>query len=154
VTDRLGVAKGLEAFVRVHRKLKPPGADAIALLGRFATPGASDAATGARIRRLALDALITIAAIDAPVLAATAHDPDGQVRRIAMRAAVPAAGPAVTADQAHSALTGGLTDDSPPVRLEALRGLRAREDASACPAATSAVGDKDTHVALFALDQL
>jgi cyclophilin family peptidyl-prolyl cis-trans isomerase/HEAT repeat protein len=154
VTDRLGIAKGFEAFVRVQRKVRTPGEEAIALIRRLAIPGVAEAATGARIRRLALEALIAIAAVDAPVLAAAAHDPDGQVRRIAMRAAAPAASTTVSAEQAHAALATGLTDDSPAVRLEALRILRAREDASACAAAVSAVSDKDVPVALFALDQL
>ena len=58
VTDRLGVAKGFEALVRLHRRLRRRrGADAIALLERLARPGAADAATGARVRRLALEAL-------------------------------------------------------------------------------------------------
>src|SRR5439155_10596869 len=57
VTDRLALAKGLEAFVRTQRKLRAPGDEALALLRRLATPPAADAATGARVRRLALEAL-------------------------------------------------------------------------------------------------
>src|SRR6185295_14349947 len=45
-------------------------------------------------------------------------------------------------------------DTSPAVRLEALRSLRARGDADSCDAALSATGDRDTHVALVALDLL
>jgi cyclophilin family peptidyl-prolyl cis-trans isomerase len=154
VTDRLGVAKGLEAFVRVQRRLRPPGDETIALLKGMATPGAADAATGARIRRLALEALIGVAAIDVQVLGAAAHDPDGQVRRIAMRAAAPPASPTVSADEAHAVLATGAADDSPAVRVEALRVLRLRNDATACDAALAAAGGKDVQVALFALDQL
>ena len=154
VTDRLGVAQAFEAFVRTQRNVRAPGEEAIALLKHLAVPGASDVATGARIRRLSLEALIAVAAVDAPVLAAATHDPDGQVRRIAMRTAAAAASPTVSAEEAHAALAAGLTDDSPAVRLEALRTLRARGDASACPSALSAVSDKDAAVALFALDQL
>jgi cyclophilin family peptidyl-prolyl cis-trans isomerase len=40
------------------------------------------------------------------------------------------------------------------VRLEALRGLKPREDGEACAAALAATGDRSPHVALFALDQL
>ncbi|HXI27043.1 MAG TPA: hypothetical protein VNG89_01430, partial [Vicinamibacterales bacterium] len=154
VTDRLGVAKGLEAFVRVQRKLRPAGEDAIAMLKRMATPGPADAATGARIRRLALEALITAAAVDVPVLGAAAHDPDGQVRRIAMRAATPPASTTVSANEAHAVLATGAADDSPAVRLEALRGLRQRADETACSAALAAAGDPDPQVALVALDLL
>src|SRR4051812_11933754 len=38
VSDRLGIAQGFEALVRIHRKLREPGDDALALLRRFGTP--------------------------------------------------------------------------------------------------------------------
>ena len=154
VTDRLGVAKGLEAFVRVQRKLHPPSDETIAMLKQLARPSSSDAAAGARIRRLALEALVTAAAVDAAVVSAAAHDPDGQVRRIAMRAAAPAATTTVSADEAHAVLAVGIADDSPAVRVEALRVLRLRTDAAACSSAVAAAADKDVEVALAALDQL
>ena len=154
VTDRLGVAKGLEAFVRVQRTLHPPDDETIAMLKQLAMPSSSDAAAGARIRRLALEALITAAAVDAAVVSAAAHDPDGQVRRIAMRAAAPAATTTISADEAHAVLAAGIADDSPAVRGEALRVLRLRNDAAACSLALAAAADKDVEVALVALDQL
>jgi cyclophilin family peptidyl-prolyl cis-trans isomerase/HEAT repeat protein len=154
VTDRLGVAKGLEAFVRTQRNLRAPGDETLALLRRLATPPGADAPTGARIRRLALEALITAGAVDAKVVATASHDPDAQVRRIAMRAAAPPAGGALGANEVHTVLSLGLVDDSPAVRLEALRSMRARNDADSCTAAHAAVADRDVHVALTALDQL
>ena len=156
VTDRLGVAKGFEALVRVQRKLRTPGSDAIALLRRLATPAPGESATGARVRRLALEALIGAAAVDEAALGAVAHDPDAQVRRLAMRATAPTAGVASTVppDAAQTVLTAGVRDPSPAVRLEALRSRRARGDEDACATALMAVGDRDTHVALLALDQL
>jgi len=153
VTDRLGVAKAFEAFARTQRPLRAPGDDALAILRRLAAPGV-DAAVGARIRRLALEALVTAAAVDVNVLGAAARDPDAQVRRIAMRAAAPQASPGVGASEAHGVLSPGRADDTPSVRIEALRGLRARNDADACPAAVEAVADSDAAVALTALDQL
>jgi cyclophilin family peptidyl-prolyl cis-trans isomerase/HEAT repeat protein len=153
VTDRLGVAKAFEAFARTQRPLRAPGDDALAILRRLVTPGI-DAAVGARIRRLALEALVTAAAVDVNVLGAATHDPDAQVRRIAMRAAAPQASPGIGASDAHGVLSPGRADDSSSVRIEALRGLRARDDADACPAAVEAVADRDAAVALIALDQL
>ena len=47
-----------------------------------------------------------------------------------------------------------MRDSSPAVRLEALRSRRARGDADACASAVTAVADRDTHVALLALDEL
>ena len=118
-------------------------------------PGAADASTGARVRRLALEALITAAAVDGEVLRAASHDPDAQVRRIAMRAAADGrCGGRHARRGARDVLAAGRGDDSPAVRLEALRSLRARGDADACAAALSAAGDRDVHVVLLALDQL
>src|SRR5262249_53782252 len=52
VTDRLGVAKGFEALVRISRKVREPGPDALAVLKRSIVAGGAEATTGARIRRL------------------------------------------------------------------------------------------------------
>ena len=153
VTDRLGVAKGLEAYARIQRKLRPPGDDAVTRLRRLSELAPREAATGARVRRLAIEALITVAAVDDETLQKAASDPDAQVRRIAMHAAV-AGGSGVTADLARRVLASGLKDDSAPVRLEALKAVRARSDADACSASLIATHDRDTNVALVGLDQL
>jgi cyclophilin family peptidyl-prolyl cis-trans isomerase/HEAT repeat protein len=153
VTDRLGVAQGLEVLVRSARKLRAPGDEALALLRRLAMPLKGEAITGARVRRLALEALTTVAAVDVETLGTAAHDPDAQMRRLAMRAAA-AAAPQVAAAELHSVLTMGRADDSPMARLEALRSLRARKDPDSCAAALAAAADRDMHVTLFALDQL
>jgi cyclophilin family peptidyl-prolyl cis-trans isomerase len=153
VTDRLGVAQGLEALVRTQRTLRPASDDALALLRRLAIPMKGEAVTGARVRRLALEALTTAAAVDVDTLGASAHDPDAQVRRLAMRAAA-AAAPQAAPAELHSVLMTGRADDSPIARLEALRSLRTRNDADSCAAAMAATGDRDMHVTLLALDQL
>ncbi|HEY2150883.1 MAG TPA: peptidylprolyl isomerase [Vicinamibacterales bacterium] len=153
VSGRLGVAKGLEAFVRIQRKLRPPSEDAVTRLRRLSELVPREAATGARVRRLAMEALITAAAVDDDVLQRAAADPDAQVRRIAMHAAA-AGGNGVTADLAHRVLASGLKDDSPSVRLEALRNVRARNDPDACSASLTATRDRDTNVALSGFDQL
>jgi cyclophilin family peptidyl-prolyl cis-trans isomerase/HEAT repeat protein len=153
VTDRLGVAKGFEAYVRVQRKLRPPSDDAVTRLRRLSELVPREATTGARVRRLAMEALITAAAVDDDVLQKAASDPDAQVRRIAMHAAA-AGGNGVTADSAHRVLASGLKDDSPAVRLEALKNVRARNDPDACSASLIATRDRDTNVALVGLDQL
>jgi len=154
IGDRLGVAKGFEALARMQRKLRPPSGDAIALLRRMASPGASDAVTGARIRRLALEALASFGGIGDETLLTVAGDQDAQVRRLAMRAAIlPPRPPSPAEDEL---LARGLGDASPVVRLEALRseGVRHADTTSACPFAIVAAGDADTHVALYALDLL
>jgi cyclophilin family peptidyl-prolyl cis-trans isomerase/HEAT repeat protein len=151
--DRLGVALGLEGLARTQRKLRAPGEDALALSRRLVRLAKGEGVTGARIRRLALEALTTANAVDAETLVAATHDPDSQVRRLAVVAAA-AAAPQVPASDLHSVLTAALTDDSPIVRLDALRSLRARHDADSCAAALAASGDRDMHVTLFAFDLL
>jgi cyclophilin family peptidyl-prolyl cis-trans isomerase len=151
VTDRLGVAKGFEALVRVSRKLRDPGTDALALLRRYATAGGAEATTGARVRRLALEALITAsttggdanaASMAAGAASMAAGDKDAQVRRIALRAA-----PA-------DAIVAAVRDESPMVRLEALRQLKAKNLPVLCERSIEAASDRDAQVALVAIDQL
>jgi cyclophilin family peptidyl-prolyl cis-trans isomerase len=156
VNDRLGVAKGFEALVRLHRKTRPPAAEAIDVLKHLATPGRGESFSGARIRRLALEALVSASAVDDAVVGATAQDPDAQVRRLAMRALAPAAGSpsSIGTAAAEAALAAGARDDSPIVRFEALRSRRLRNDADACVVSLAAATDRDLHVALLALDQL
>jgi cyclophilin family peptidyl-prolyl cis-trans isomerase/HEAT repeat protein len=168
VNDRLGVAKGLEALVRNAREMGPPGRraiDALRTLSGVPVPPSIDTQQGtttrstlrgrsehdplrdARVRRLALEALITVKATEDDVVRRAATDPDPQVRRLAMRAAA-------ISGRGTSSLTAGLTDTAAMVRFEALRGLRARADQEACPASLAASSDVDQHVALLALDQL
>jgi cyclophilin family peptidyl-prolyl cis-trans isomerase len=142
VTDRLGVAKGLEALVRITRKVRGPGPGAVTVLRRLAIPGGVDATSGARIRRLALEALQSAAALDDDVVTKAMRDPDAQVRRIVMRAAP------------VSVLLTAVHDSSAGVRLEALRQLKAKGAEDTCEASLAAVSDRETAVALVALDQL
>lgn len=141
VTDRLGAAKGLEALVRISRKLRSAGADAVSTLKQLATPASGEANSAARVRRLAVEALLGAGAAD-DVAAAAAKDPDAQVRRLATRAA--------PADVVRTA----AGDDSPIVRLEAIRQLTARKLPGACDAAVEGAADREPHVALVAIDQL
>jgi cyclophilin family peptidyl-prolyl cis-trans isomerase/HEAT repeat protein len=145
VVDRLGVAKGLEALLRLTSKVRAPGPDAIALLREYASQGRAESARGARVRRLAIEALITAHAVDEATLIFALKDPDPQVRRNGIRAA---AGAAAQTDAGAAALRAGLLDASPLVRVEAVRTIRD------CGAARSAADDKDLRVALVALDQL
>jgi cyclophilin family peptidyl-prolyl cis-trans isomerase len=163
VTDRLGVAKGFEALVRLHRELQPPSDDAITVLRRLAAPGNSDLATGARVRRLAFESLVLAGSPDVDLLEAASHDPDPQVRRLAMRVVATRGRTAGTNGSGGSSAailpteaswTPWLKDDSPIVRLEALRALRARGAEEACSASILGALDRDPHVALLAIDQL
>ena len=176
ITDRLGVVKGLEALVRIHRTLRPPSPQAIATLRMFvglpepasADPTLSgrsaqaaaligdlparrsvDPLRDARVRRLALEALLAAEEIDEALLAHAGADPDVQVRRLAVRAAT-------IAGIGRSAVASALGDPAPMVRFEAVRGLRPGADADerTCMLLVAATSDPDPHVALLALDEL
>ena len=161
ITDRLGIAKAFEAFVRVSRDVRPASAGLLeavrSLVGianseeaqspRFGTE--IDPMRGARVRRLALEALLAANAVDAGLVASAEADPDQQVRWLAMKA-----GLALKAASTPATLARGLEDPSPMVRLEALRGVRARGGEEACAVSLAALGDPDGHVALLAIDQL
>lgn len=149
--DRLGAAEALETMIRLHAAIRPAGARALALLEDFARAASTrtdeDLGRDARVRRLALEALVTANAISGSVLERTVRDPDPQVRRITMRAAATAGADISTIEQ-------GLTDSAPMVRLEALRALGARSLDAACSASLRATFDPDVSVALVAIDQL
>src|SRR5207247_759019 len=90
----------------------------------------------------------TAGAVDEETLTSVSRDPDAQVRRHAMRAAASPTSPATV-------IAAGLVDESPIVRLEALRSLGARGDLDArCAAAVSGINDRVPSVALAAIDQL
>jgi cyclophilin family peptidyl-prolyl cis-trans isomerase/HEAT repeat protein len=165
IDGRLGLAGGLEALVRLHRRQYPPSDGAIATLRSMAatTPPNGrlppDPLRDVRVRRLALEALIAAggaespgsagsnAGIDRATLDHAADDPDPQVRRLAMRAAGASTFPVDT-------LTRGLTDSAAMVRIDALRAMRVRGRDVICPGAVIATGDSDVQVVLVALDEL
>jgi cyclophilin family peptidyl-prolyl cis-trans isomerase/HEAT repeat protein len=149
-TDRLGVARGLEALVRVQRDVRRPGQPAIDELKVLALNSAARPEEAllrdARVRRLALESLIALEAADAATVTSASSDPDAQVRRLAVKAA--------TIDGTEAVVTRGLTDPAPMVRIEALRTLRNRGAKDACGSALAAASDPDTNVAIVAIDQL
>jgi len=142
ITDRLAVAKGLESFARVSRKLREPGSAAVASLKGLAVLRPSEPVSGARVRRLALEALASANALDEDLARRAFADPDPQVRRIVLR------------NVALSTLGTAAHDPSTMVRIEALRQLTIRKSADVCAVSLEAVADRTTQVALVAIDQL
>ena len=161
ITDRLGVAKALEAFVRLTRAVRTASQSVAGALRRLADvaphPEAeagplryeADPLRDARVRRLALEGLMLIEAADADVIGRAAADADPQVRRLAMRSAArnKSVNPAAT-------FARGLEDPAPMVRLDALRGMRERGGDETCAVSLAMLRDPDAHVALLAMDQL
>ncbi len=146
---RLGVAKGLEALVRMHQELSPASAGEVARLRELArlpagVKGGDRAATAtARVRRLAVSALGAVRQLDPDTAQAALHDLDQQVRREAVKA--------LDAPAARAA----LSDDSAIVRIEAVRVLAgAAPEAASCAALVTAARDRVPHVAIAAIDAL
>jgi peptidyl-prolyl cis-trans isomerase B (cyclophilin B) len=153
IPDRLGAAKGLEALVRRQHDRRAPGDRAVDALRTLAgvndddVNGKTDRLRDARIRRLALEALLSANAIDETLVVHTATDVDPQVRRLAMRAAG-------VSGKGTGVLARGLQDPTAMVRLEAVRGFAARRDDGACATFVAAASDSELPVALTALDHL
>jgi len=148
--DRLGLAKGLEAFTRLQRTLRQPGAGVTDALRRLARNQLGrpepEQLRDARVRRLALESLITLGTADVDTIVEAAADPDPQVRRLAVRAA--------TVDGAQAIVARGLNDPVAMVRIEALRTSRARNARDACGPALTGASDPDMNAATVAIDQL
>ncbi len=148
--DRLGLAKALEAFTRLQHTVRPPGPGVVDLLRRLARHEEArpdqERLRDARVRRLALESLITLGAADVDSIVAAASDPDPQVRRLAVRAA--------TVEGAEAVVARGLNDPAPMVRIEALRTSRARSVRDACGPALIGASDPDMLAATVAIDQL
>ena len=160
VEGRLGVAQGLEALIRLHGKLSAPSADTLARLRELAAPAAGGVVAGhgsitytprdARVRRLALEALIAVDGGDEGTIVRASDDPDLQVRRLAIRAA--SAPSRALSEAAAEVLKKGLSPQaSPMVRIEALRANRGQ---AGCAAEIGASRDADPRVALVAIDLL
>jgi cyclophilin family peptidyl-prolyl cis-trans isomerase len=166
VMDRLGVAKGFEALIRMQAGKWPAGPLAIGALRDLLDvdevqvrdagetiaqePRRVETAQDARVRRLALEALTAAGAADRTVLEWASANTDSQVRRLGMLAAYSASG--LVPEHADAVLSMGLEDPSPMVRMEALRGLSARhgDQAAACQPALDATHDAEPQVAVVA----
>jgi cyclophilin family peptidyl-prolyl cis-trans isomerase len=151
ITDRLGVAKGFEALVRVNGSLGPTGAPALEYLNDtvLSNSARSDAVSmrDVRVRRLALEALIATGSVPEATIDRAAADPDPQVRRLAMVAVAKSGRSAALA-------VSGVADPAPMVRIEALRALQERGHGDACDTSARATRDRDLAVSLVAIDLL
>jgi peptidyl-prolyl cis-trans isomerase B (cyclophilin B) len=170
VMDRLGVAKGLETLVRKHAAQWQPGPATVLALRRLLGvaelepqqgaegPAASDRpaelAHDARVRRLAVEALMAARAVDPLVVSRAAGDFDPQVRRLGLMAAAQLHDSAVALSE--TLYRAALADASVAVRLEALRGIQIRQRGSAesCQASVDATHDVESKVAVAAFEYL
>lgn len=150
---RLGVARGLEVLARAHRKDPPLSEAAFAVLRSMVAiapsrPGRPiDPSRDVRVRRIALEALVTLEGLDDETIARAMADPDPQVRRLAVRGIG-------MRDGAGELLTRALTDAAAMVRIHALRAMVNRGADALCAASVLGTGDSNPHVVLIAIDQL
>jgi len=162
------VARGLESLARLNARDAALADDTVARLAELSLYGRSgaegfadptdDAAADAtltfeqaRIRRLALAALIAAAHADADTVETALYDPDEEVRRLAAIAAANVDDPA----RLQLLLQVALADASPQVRLEGLRGYGSRLRVSqGCEPILAALDDGNAHIELEAIDLL
>jgi len=159
VVTQLGVAQGLEALeAQVRRRGKagpPPSAEAIAALTRLAS---GNAANGARVRRLAFEALTSAKQASDAVIVHGLSDPDAQVRMLAVKAMPNGPDAPARGFDVHDALRKAMLDESALVRLEALRAAfvsaERGDEYDWCSSYLNAMNDRDAHVMLGAVDWL
>jgi cyclophilin family peptidyl-prolyl cis-trans isomerase len=147
--SRTSTAAGADAprAPNAARASSVAGADAIAR-----DAASSAAGEAARVRRLAVSALVTARESNLPLLREVMRDPDDQVRRLG----VVWLGIADDMPLRDDAFRQAFGDASPMVRYEALRGhARTRTGAiENCSLELSAMEDANPHVVLLAIDQL
>ena len=144
--ELIGVARGYESLVRLHRgfSIPPAGVARLTRLSRF--QWASNPETAVRIRRLALGTALRVGAAENGLVSGALDDPDAQVRRLAivLLSSVPPAG-------RGQLLARALSDSSASVRFAAL-GQLGRTRPSSCARIAQMANDVDTHVRLLAID--
>jgi cyclophilin family peptidyl-prolyl cis-trans isomerase/HEAT repeat protein len=151
----LGAARGYDALYRGLGKNSAPSTEAVARLNQLARYNPKGRGQGtrpdsvARVRRLAVAALLNSRRLDPATLAAAAADADPQVRRMG----VVALGALDSVPDRAKALTAALRDASPMVRYDAVRVYGQRLQATAgCAPLVQALADKNPHVVLLAID--
>jgi cyclophilin family peptidyl-prolyl cis-trans isomerase/HEAT repeat protein len=155
-----GAARGLESLFRRHAKLAAPEPATLArlrdlVLKRSPTDSTTPARTGfeevpARIRRVAMIALVAAQGVNIDVLRAAFADPDPQVRRLAAVSLVNER----AVEGAEILLRGTAADPDPMVRYDVRRAQGARQATLGCQPALEATGDPSPHVVLLVIDLL
>src|SRR5262245_114203 len=144
-----GAVRGLEALVRVSRKVAPLQPRTWERLRWSATAQRPPAdPRSAWIRRLAMAALITGNEATPSIIERALADRDVEVRRLGAQAA---GGEGTMAERARL-LERALQDQDAQVRYEAVRSWGRRLQSTACAPLRAAVKDANPHVMLQAID--
>lgn len=151
----LGALRGMEAFVRLQAGVFTPASSTVQLLKdlvvvwRSAVARAEGGPTveaAARLRRLALQSLLTLKAADATTLSTAFGDGDDQVRRLAAVAAA-------SAEPIDTKLfERAIRDQSPGVRAAALVAFGRRTDPAVCRYVAVILQDPEPIVMMAGLD--
>jgi cyclophilin family peptidyl-prolyl cis-trans isomerase/HEAT repeat protein len=145
-------ARGLESLARLGRKIGKLEQATIAPLdakARFTSPGHEST------QRNALAALISAQAVGRETLEVVLRATDPEVRRLALLSAGGAGSSIADNEVRISYIRQMFADPSPMVRYEALRAWVRRGVATqGCQPLMEALRDKDSHVALAAIDAL
>ncbi len=145
------IVRGAESFVRINGRVAPLSSGALDRLEQLARyPGGSDPAAAARVRRAAVATLARAGRRPQALLAKALTDADPEVRRLAIGWA---SAPPDLAER-RDAVTRGMTDPEPRVRLEALRAFGRHFQSGDCGPVLRATKDRSGAVALQALDLL
>jgi peptidyl-prolyl cis-trans isomerase B (cyclophilin B) len=147
---RIAAIRGLESLARLNRKLLPFEDATVERLRAIAT-GRTNTAD---VRRNAMAALSSSLGADTVTVETAMKDDDPEVRRLAA-VALAGAGSAIDGPRRVELLRDALSDRSPLVRLEALKGwVRRGVPDQGCALVMGALGDQDPNVFLYAIDAL
>ena len=147
----VGAARGLEALVRLNRKLASLDDDTI---DRLRIVASSANPRREALQRNALAALVAAQGIDVETLQTVLRSPAAEARRLAV-VALAASGSAIEDDARLRFIRQAFADQSYLVRLEAVRAWTRRGAAiEGCQPLLSALRDSSMHVALAAIDAL
>ncbi len=148
----IGVVGGLEALARLRSSIGQMPEDARRVLRQAATFGRQGVhavptrEVDAKIRRLAVAALVAAGEGGGDAVRAGLDDADDQVRRLAFRAAI------ATATDPATVVARGLADAAWLVRFETLAAARRLATGPACAVVQSLLDDPSPHVVLAAID--
>ena len=148
----LEAVRSLESLARLNARVSTFEPDTVTRLAKIvANTGTNDDNAA---RQNALAALIAARGLDSETELVALRDPNEQVRRLAT-AVLGGAGAGLADDQRLDAIQEKLSDRHGQVRYEAVRAF-ARRNAAArgCTPLIDLVADRDTHVALAAIDAL
>jgi cyclophilin family peptidyl-prolyl cis-trans isomerase len=148
--DYLSAARALESLARLNSRVTSFNPETARRLSRMAINTWPN--DGVAVRRAAFAALVSTQGLDAETERRALRDDDEGVRRLAT-VVLGASGGGLEEDERFDAIQDRLSDGNAQVRYEALRAyLRRSVRTRGCQPVYDLLDDRDTHVALAAID--